>query len=54
MDEDVLVGLLVLDLGVALVGVGAEAARIDVPGIDGGLAVDHPIGQQISRRRRRR
>src|SRR5207244_11077442 len=47
-DEDVLVGLLVLDLGVALVGISAEAARVDVPGIDLGIALDDPLRQPLA------
>src|SRR5262249_23384127 len=47
-NEDVLVALLVLYLRVALVGIGAEAPRIDVEGIDVGLAVDHPVRQQVA------
>ena len=44
-DEDVLVGLLVLGLGVVLVGVGPEAAGIDVHHVDPGLALDDPFGE---------
>src|SRR3546814_4072695 len=37
--------LLVLQLGVALVGIGAEAARIGVPHVDAGLALGGPLGE---------
>ena len=41
-DEDVGVGLLVLDRGVVLVGIGTEAAGVDRQHVDGGLAVCDP------------
>ena len=43
--EDVGVGLLVLDLEIALRRVGAEAARVDAQHVDRGLALDDPFGE---------
>jgi hypothetical protein len=43
--EDVGVGFLVFELGVALVGVGAEAARVHGHHVDAGFALHDPLGE---------